>query len=172
MENNKIPKDKIEKIFAELFSGNKKRGYFLNPNENSTKSLIEALLINEQRYGYQACPCRLASGNKEEDFDIICPCDYRDADVAEYETCYCGLYVSKNVFENKKAIKPIPERRPNKVERIKLKTMEKETKKKEIGNLSYSVWRCEVCGYLCAREEAPDVCPICGASKERFARFI
>ncbi len=121
MENNEIPKDKIDYSFAELFASNKKRGYFLNPNENSAKNLIKALLRNEQRYGYQACPCRLASGNKEEDLDIICPCNYRDADVAEYENCYCGLYVSKNVFENKKAVKPIPERRLNKSERIKLK---------------------------------------------------
>jgi len=121
MENKKAPKDRIESLFAKLFSGSKKTGYFLNPNKNLAKSLIEALLINEQRYGYQACPCRLASGNKEEDRDIICPCDYRDPDVAEYGTCYCGLFVSKDVFENKKAIKPIPERRPNKVERIKLK---------------------------------------------------
>ncbi|MFA5083773.1 MAG: ferredoxin-thioredoxin reductase catalytic domain-containing protein [Candidatus Paceibacterota bacterium] len=169
-----IPKDKIENLFAKLFSDNKKRGYFLNPDESLTKNLIEALLTNEQRYGYQACPCRLAGKNKEEDLDIICPCNYRDADVAEYGTCYCGLYVSKNVFENKIAIKPIPERRPNKVEREKLKSlkMEKENEKKEIGDLGYPVWRCDVCGYLCARDEAPDVCPICGASKERFSKFI
>lgn len=122
MENNKISKDKIESLYAELSSGGEKTDCFLNPNENLAKKLIEALLANEQRYGYQACPCRLASGNKEEDRDIICPCAYRDADVAEHETCYCGLYVSKNVFENKKTVKPIPERRPSKAERMKLKT--------------------------------------------------
>ena len=30
----------------------------------------------------------LASGKKEEDLDIICPCDYRDADVVDYGVCY------------------------------------------------------------------------------------
>lgn len=30
------------------------------------------------------------------------------------------------------------------------------------------VYRCNVCGYLCAREEPPDFCPICRAKKERF----
>jgi rubrerythrin len=29
-----------------------------------------------------------------------------------------------------------------------------------------------VCGYLCAREEAPGICPICKAKKERFERFM
>ncbi len=121
MDENKISKDKIESLCAKLLSDNGKNGCFLNPNENFAKSLIKALLVNEQRYGYPACPCRLASGKKEEDLDIVCPCDYRDPDVAEHETCYCGLFVSKNVFENKKAIKPIPERRPSVTERMKLK---------------------------------------------------
>lgn len=48
------------------------------------------LLINERRYGYRACPCRLASGAKEEDLDIICPCDYRDADLNEHGGC-CSI---------------------------------------------------------------------------------
>jgi rubrerythrin len=33
------------------------------------------------------------------------------------------------------------------------------------------VWRCTVCGYLCAREGPPDVCPICKVTKDRFERF-
>lgn len=38
--------------------------------------------------------------------------------------------------------------------------------------LSMPVWRCKVCGYLCAREGPPEVCPICKAKKERFERFM
>jgi rubrerythrin len=33
------------------------------------------------------------------------------------------------------------------------------------------VWRCVVCGYLCARKEPPAVCPICKAKKDRFEEF-
>ncbi|MGD2166168.1 MAG: ferredoxin:glutaredoxin reductase, partial [Anaerolineae bacterium] len=33
------------------------------------------------------------------------------------------------------------------------------------------VWRCRVCGYLCARERPPGRCPICKATQERFDRF-
>jgi rubrerythrin len=33
------------------------------------------------------------------------------------------------------------------------------------------VWRCRVCGYLCARTEPPEVCPICKVGKERFELF-
>ncbi len=63
-------------------------GYFLNPDVGFTKDLIRGILVNEKRYGYGNCPCRLASGNKEDDLDIICPCDYRDPDLSEYDTCY------------------------------------------------------------------------------------
>ncbi len=33
------------------------------------------------------------------------------------------------------------------------------------------VYRCTVCGYLCARDEPPDLCPSCSAKKERFEEF-
>jgi len=33
------------------------------------------------------------------------------------------------------------------------------------------VWRCVVCGYLCARKSPPPVCPICKAKKDRFEEF-
>ena len=34
-----------------------------------------------------------------------------------------------------------------------------------------TVWRCIVCGYLCAREKPPAVCPICKAKADRFEEF-
>ena len=72
---------------------------------------IEGLKTNEDRYGYPSCPCRLATGNLEIDRDIICPCDYRDPDVAQYGACYCRLYVNKAVFESQN-LPEVPERRP------------------------------------------------------------
>ena len=43
----------------------------------------------------------------------------------------------------------------------------------DIGSaLSKPVWRCKVCGYLCGRDEPPEVCPICKAKKDRFERFM
>jgi ferredoxin-thioredoxin reductase catalytic chain len=63
-------------------------GYHLNPDAEITRELVKGILTNQKRYGYGNCPCRLASGNLEEDQDIVCPCDYRDADVSEFGTCY------------------------------------------------------------------------------------
>ena len=59
-----------------------------------------------------ACPCRLAKEDREADKDIICPCDYRDEDVKEFGSCYCGLYVSQEWNEGKIQQQFVPERRP------------------------------------------------------------
>ena len=163
-----ITQDLINKTYKKLNEETEAGGYFLNPDKSFTKDLINSLLVNEKRYGYWACPCRLASGKKGEDIDIICPCYYRDPDLDEYNACFCGLYVSKNVFNGKIKIKSIPERRPSLKER---KKMFKKKAKKTI-NLNYPVWRCNICGYLCARDNPPEICPVCKAKKERFDKFI
>jgi len=70
------------------------KGYFFNKDTEKVFELLEGLLVNKERYGYMCCPCRLAADNREYDTDIICPCIYREPDVAEYGSCYCNLYVS------------------------------------------------------------------------------
>ena len=86
-------------------------GYFFNPDKAMTLDLMAGLLVNKDRYGYMACPCRLASGKFELDRDVVCPCAYRDADVAEYGACFCGLYVSA-AGRDGAALPTVPERRP------------------------------------------------------------
>jgi ferredoxin-thioredoxin reductase catalytic subunit len=88
------------------------KGFFFNNDRERVFDLLEALLANKERYGYMACPCRLASGDREADRDIICPCAYREPDVAEFGSCYCNLYVSEAWNEGNVAEEYIPERRP------------------------------------------------------------
>ncbi len=166
---NKISKEKIDKTYQILDKQAESAGYHLNPDENFTKELVKSLLINEERYGYWACPCRLSEGKKKDDLDIICPCDYRDADLNEFGTCYCALYVSQDIKDGKKKAESIPERRPSKEKREKIILKKGGIK---ITSLSKPVWRCKVCGYLCGRDEPPEVCPICKAKKDRFEKFM
>jgi ferredoxin-thioredoxin reductase catalytic subunit len=169
MINKIVSSDEISRLYEKLNREAESSGYHLNPDIGFTKELAKGLLINENRYGYRACPCRLASGKKEDDLDISCPCDYRDADLGEHGTCYCGLYVSQAVINGERQISAIPERRPPIEEREKLKLKRFEG---VISCLPLPVWRCKVCGYLCAREGPPETCPICKAKKDRFERFI
>jgi len=168
--NGEPTAEEIEALYRKLEREAEAAGYHLNPDVEFTRELVRGLLINQRRYGYPSCPCRLAAGVKEEDLDIICPCDYRDADLAEYGACYCGLYVSLAVLRGERELGAIPERRPP--EEVRKRGKEAGPAAGLTGLLPYPVWRCRVCGYLCARPEPPEVCPICKARKERFERFI
>ncbi len=168
MNEEKATPVHVERLHERLLSEAEASGYHLNPDIDLTRFLIAGLITNEDKYGYPACPCRLASGVKSEDLDIICPCDYRDADLDEYGACYCALYVSEEVRRGEKVAGSIPERRPPFPHR------ERRTGRRGVSvkDLRFPVWRCSVCGYLCARERPPAVCPICKARQERFTRFI
>jgi ferredoxin-thioredoxin reductase catalytic subunit len=158
----------IDKRYQDLKKDAEQGGYCLNQDNEFTRGLIEGLLVNADRYGYEACPCRLATGTKDDDLDIICPCDYRDSDLHESGACYCGLYMSSEFIASKKPAPVVPERRP----------ASKDRKRKEVSSsetpygLKYPVWRCRVCGYLAARDSPPGICPICKAKSDRFEIFL
>jgi len=106
----------VGKLYEMLKKGQEPKGYYFNEDRNRVFELLEALINNKERYGYMACPCRLASGNREHDRDIICPCVYREPDVEEYGSCYCNLYVSEDWNRDKIPHEYIPERRsPEKI---------------------------------------------------------
>ena len=103
-----------EELYTVLSQYAQSQGLELNCDRTFTLQIIEGLLKNEERYGYRSCPCRLASGNKDKDKDIICPCVYRDADISEYGSCYCSLYVSHSWNTSDGPHPVVPERRaPN-----------------------------------------------------------
>jgi ferredoxin-thioredoxin reductase catalytic subunit/rubredoxin len=175
----------LEKVRQRAESDAKTYGYYLHPDSQFLQDLLEGLRKNEERYGYPSCPCRLATGNLELDRDIICPCDYRDPDVAEYGTCYCALYMRKDLYEGKTPINPIPERRtPEKQARAygttgattpKLAGQQTPEAKPAAAVQSEVVkkklWYCKQCGYVVYREDPPYVCPICKAKKEMFTQI-
>ena len=161
-------------------------GYYLTPQADLLQMFLEGLKTNEERYGYPSCPCRLATGKLDLDRDIICPCDYRDPDVAEYGACYCRLYVNKAVYESQN-LPEVPERRPiekqqraygteamtqqatppqtqGAPEKPKIQPQTQPTVKKKL-------WYCKQCGYVVYREDPPYVCPICKAKREMFAEI-
>lgn len=162
--------DEIGQVYRTLKKDAEAGGYYLNPDMVFSQNLIAGLLKNQKRYGYRACPCRLASGTRDEDLDIICPCDYRDADLEEYGACYCALYVSPAIAGGTKKVEPVPERRPPRSLRG-VKSAIHTIPAAGPGAFSLPVWRCKVCGYLCARDQPPGICPICKATKDRFERF-
>lgn len=87
------------------------KGYYFNKDKERTIELLEALLENKERYGYMGCPCRLVSGDRGADRDIICPCVYSVPDIEEFGSCYCNLYVSQEWNDGQVPHDYVPERR-------------------------------------------------------------
>jgi ferredoxin-thioredoxin reductase catalytic chain len=176
----------IEQVRKRAEADAKTYGYLLTPQPDLLQMFLEGLKTNEDRYGYPSCPCRLATGNLEIDRDIICPCDYRDPDVAEYGACYCRLYVNKVVFESQN-LPEVPERRPIEKQERAYSPVDKPkqaqtpqtqgapespkvpaTPKAEIKK---KLWYCKQCGYVAYREDPPYICPICKAKREMFGEI-
>ncbi len=168
-EDINISQDEIDTLYNKLYKEAESGGYHLNPDIAFTKDLVRGLLVNEKRYGYQNCPCRLASGNQQADLDIICPCDYRDPDLDDYGCCYCALYVTGAVLRDEKKVGSIPDRRSHSEKSRQNQPLPTAS---TLSALPLPVWRCKVCGYLCARDQPPEICPICKARRERFEKFI
>lgn len=180
----------IDQVRRRAEADAKSNGSYLIPDADLLQGFLEGLKTNEERYGYPTCPCRLASGVLEFDRDIMCPCDYRDPDVAEFGACYCRLYVNREVFEGKKDLPMVPERRPlfkqarafeaaskpkvaspTSEERIVPSEGHKEEAGEEFVKIGPKLWYCKQCGYVVFREDPPYVCPICKAKKEMFAEI-
>jgi ferredoxin-thioredoxin reductase catalytic subunit len=172
-------------ILERMKKNAKDNGYYICPDEELLKDLIDGLATNEDRYGYSPCPCRISSGLKQYDSDIICPCEYRDADADEFGMCYCGLFVTEDVKNDPSKMGPVPERRPVEAQDAGMEAKAKMEAGEVVPSPSEShehvqvgtdskglpIWRCVVCGYLCARELPPPICPICKAKADKFERF-
>ncbi len=101
-----------QELYERMKKVQEAKGYYFNKDKERTFELLEALLVNKERYGYLACPCRLANSDRNADRDIICPCVYSVPDIEEFGSCYCSLYVSKEWNDDQVPHDYVPERRP------------------------------------------------------------
>ena len=62
-----------QQLYETLKKVQEPKGYYFNKDMERVMELMEALLVNKERYGYMACPCRLAAGDREKDKDILLP---------------------------------------------------------------------------------------------------
>lgn len=85
--------EKLRQLFKQYAES---QGFMLNPDEDITTFVIQGLLHNEAKFGYRYCPCRVVTGNKDQDKKIICPCIYHKDEIKSMGRCHCGLFVIKN----------------------------------------------------------------------------
>jgi ferredoxin-thioredoxin reductase catalytic chain len=89
-----------------------KQGWRLPADAAFMDQVLAGLRVNHNRYGYYLCPCREGHGNKTQDDDIVCPCEYAWPDIDEFGHCFCGLYLRTDFADAGRGPEPVPERRP------------------------------------------------------------
>ena len=72
-----------------------KAGIKLNPDKKIVEGVIKGLLKNKKAKGKLYCPCRIITGDKEKDKEIICPCVFHKKEIELEEHCKCFLFVAK-----------------------------------------------------------------------------
>lgn len=70
----------------------KKKGFILNPDEEMLREVIEGLARNRQEHGKLFCPCRIRTGDEEQDRKITCPCVYHQDEIEKDGSCHCSLF--------------------------------------------------------------------------------
>ncbi len=59
-----------------------------------SKGVMENLKGKGQRY----CPCRITTGDRVKDLNLICPCNFiRQPTYKETGECWCGLFIKRDV---------------------------------------------------------------------------
>ena len=89
IEENKEKVRKFIERYAEM------SGFKLNPSKETIEIVIEGLARNRENYGKQYCPCRILTGNKEEDIKKICPCFWHKEEIDKLGRCHCDLFHKK-----------------------------------------------------------------------------
>jgi len=91
----KVTQEEIEKLIKEYEEYAEEHGFMLNPNRKIVEAIARGLLTRESTFGCRYCPCRVVTGDKEKDKDIICPCAlYRD-ELKNQGYCHCRLFVKR-----------------------------------------------------------------------------
>ncbi len=85
--------DKIKKdTYAWTSKYAQKQGFALNPDEEMLDLVVDGIAKNKATHGKNFCPCRIITGEENEDKKIICPCIYHKQEISELGSCHCGLF--------------------------------------------------------------------------------
>jgi ferredoxin-thioredoxin reductase catalytic subunit len=85
--------EQIEDLKKEYELYATKHGLKLNPDKDLVEKILRALLMREQKLGHRYCPCRIVTGDAEEDKKIICPCAHTLEEVEQKGECLCRLFI-------------------------------------------------------------------------------
>ncbi|MBN1432407.1 MAG: ferredoxin:thioredoxin reductase [Methanomicrobiaceae archaeon] len=100
MSKKEIPKEEFEELSEEIIgwaeSYAEENDYKLNEDERQRNAVLKGLARNKIKFGERYCPCRIRSGDKEKDKEIICPCIFHRDEIEKEGNCHCYLFYAKD----------------------------------------------------------------------------
>jgi ferredoxin-thioredoxin reductase catalytic chain len=85
--------EQLLEVWEQLAEG---KPYRVNPDVEFVRTLAKGELENQKNHGLKYCPCRITTGDLEEDLNLICPCNFFIHPVyREIGECWCGLFVKR-----------------------------------------------------------------------------
>ena len=81
-----------ETLFNSLQDYAAEKGYTMNPDVQMLERIVKGMAKIKENKGETYCPCRLVTGDREEDKKIICPCIYHESEIEEHGHCHCYLF--------------------------------------------------------------------------------
>ncbi len=85
--------DKLIKAWDEFTV---KADFRLWDDKQAVKDLASGELENVKNKGLRYCPCRMVTGDRQADINLICPCNFKiQRTWKENGECWCGLFVKK-----------------------------------------------------------------------------
>ena len=88
-DNNKD----IENLRKKMQEYAKSAGIKLNPDKKTLDCVLTGLLKRKEKFNALYCPCRVVTGDKKKDKEIICPCIFHRGEIELQGHCKCGLFV-------------------------------------------------------------------------------
>ena len=70
----------------------RKMGFKLNSDREALDYVLGGLAARKEKFGRRYCPCRIVTGDAEEDRKIICPCIYHKEEIKQDGKCHCELF--------------------------------------------------------------------------------
>ncbi len=95
MKSEKRFESKNEKeLISDAGEYARKAGIKLNPDKKIVGGVVKGLFKHKKEKGEFYCPCRIPTGDKEKDKEIICPCVFHRGEIELQNHCKCLLFVS------------------------------------------------------------------------------
>ena len=95
MKTEQFKSKDAEKLEEDIDDYAPKVGIKVNPDEKRVKEVIMGLLKKREKFGENYCPCRVNTGDKDKDEEIICPCVFHRGEIELQGHCLCKLFVGE-----------------------------------------------------------------------------